>query len=39
MAYDIPYMWNVKGKDTDGLINRKRLTDFEKEHMVARGKG
>lgn len=40
ISYDIAYMGTLKRNDTSGLIcrNRHRLTDLEKELMVARGK-
>ena len=40
--YDIPYMQNllIKRHDINKLYlqNRKRLTDLENKHVVARGK-
>ena len=38
ISCDIPYMWNLKGNDTNELTNRKRSTDLEKELTVAGGK-
>ena len=38
ISYDIPYMWNRKGNDTNELT-KQRLTDLEKELTVASGEG
>ena len=32
-------MWNLKRNVTNELTNRSRVTDLEKELMVAEGKG
>ena len=36
LPYDIPYMQNLKRKDTNELINRNRLADLEDGLKVAR---
>ena len=43
ILYGIPYMWNVKRKDTTELTkkkkkNRKRLTDLEKNLWCQEGR-
>ena len=40
ISYDVPYMWNLKRKDTNGLTYKTgRLTDLEYELMVAGRRG